>query len=1104
MSKNLTRKGLAFGALIALGTSLIAGAPANAIGEDGNVTLAPNAGTEYSVLAGSTFDLKANYSNAVAISGHNLKFLVTDTAATSKFDLDVNGSTSDVNTAGAFTAWTQGAGSSSAKRLITVTAAAHGLKVGDSVVVGGATDTDASSDATFLALVNTTQTVLAVTDADTFTFEVTSTGPTVTPGVTSGTLTGSLTNGLQAANTIAGKALGSHNTISTTASVGARKADNSYVINTGTANFNTSNTVLRLINTDPTTSATYTVTAWVDDNGDGLVDANESKSPVRTVKFLTNADITTTTTLRPVAVGDSTLTADVVTSPVLNGDQVSASSNPGYADALAVDFNRQDSSKTLRATAGSTAWNDTTKTWTVVSANMNDTSGADYVGNTGSGTAGWAISQPVAQTAAGTNKVAIKAHVVTITTTVTHNLKVGDRVVVASSTANTRVNSDTTATSAFSTVTSVPTSTSFTFTELSTTATTDIAEVADSAVTVAVTGGETKILRNFVVAGTYSAQAKLASYTALVTSAFASAGAKASAVAGAKVASAIALTGSGSTVSKDGLSIKAGTTSATVLATVKNVDGDAVGAGVDVSIAATASSIGTVTLNDTKLGTSSVTVYGKTDANGQIKLVFANSSAVADESVTYTVTSQGVSTSSTTSTWKASVFSIINLDDQTAVGDARNVVAVTGGTATLNLLVQDQFLQAADSATYRLVVANTGRTVSTSNVALTAGKATVAVADGSLGSGTTTSVSISFQKLVSGTWTDVDSATYHDWAGATASDDLAVVTINWIAATAVNKLTLNADGANLPSSVSADFAASTTLATIAALDGRVSNATAPAVLAAEKAVVSGKVTDSVSSVARAGVVVTVSGTGLLFKSGDVWSIGSASVLSNDGTFSVEVYSASAGEKVVTVAVGAVTKTATVTFTGLGASKTNVLKAAAGATTVQAGRAVDYTATVVDKQGNAVEGFALKATLTGAGYFAGSVNADGTASVSTDKYGKAVVKVLFSSADQGTATVTFSDNDASTATADNLASVVLATEVGSTDAQIDIVGKRVTAVTSFSKGKTVAFYVDGIKKWSKISSSDADVVLSYNLKKGAHTVTVKVSGGFVTTEKFIVK
>jgi hypothetical protein len=63
---------------------------------------------------------------------------------------------------------------------------------------------------------------------------------------------------------------------------------------------------------------------------------------------------------------------------------------------------------------------------------------------------------------------------------------------------------------------------------------------------------------------------------------------------------------------------------------------------------------------------------------------------------------------------------------------------------------------------------------------------------------------------------------------------------------------------------------------------------------------------------------------------------------------------------------------------------------------------------------------------------------------------------------------------------------------------------VTSVTSFSKGKTVSFYVDGIKKWSKLSASDADVLVYYNLKKGTHTITIKVSGGFVTTERFIVK
>ena len=44
MSKNLTRKGLAFGAIVALGSSLLAGAPANA-DNNGPITLLPDGGT---------------------------------------------------------------------------------------------------------------------------------------------------------------------------------------------------------------------------------------------------------------------------------------------------------------------------------------------------------------------------------------------------------------------------------------------------------------------------------------------------------------------------------------------------------------------------------------------------------------------------------------------------------------------------------------------------------------------------------------------------------------------------------------------------------------------------------------------------------------------------------------------------------------------------------------------------------------------------------------------------------------------------------------------------------------------------------------------------
>jgi hypothetical protein len=76
MSKNLTRKGIAFGALVALGTSLFAGAPAQAADE---VTLAVSAGTGNATILGETFTVKASLGALVpSTSNGKLKFAVTN------------------------------------------------------------------------------------------------------------------------------------------------------------------------------------------------------------------------------------------------------------------------------------------------------------------------------------------------------------------------------------------------------------------------------------------------------------------------------------------------------------------------------------------------------------------------------------------------------------------------------------------------------------------------------------------------------------------------------------------------------------------------------------------------------------------------------------------------------------------------------------------------------------------------------------------------------------------------------------------------------------------------------------------------------------------
>ena len=99
MTKNMTQKGLALGAASALLISGFVALPASGAGQVDKsfVSLSPNTGTEYTVLADNFFDLKATMASTIAGQG-NIKFLVADTAAVLSFDVDVNGAAADATT----------------------------------------------------------------------------------------------------------------------------------------------------------------------------------------------------------------------------------------------------------------------------------------------------------------------------------------------------------------------------------------------------------------------------------------------------------------------------------------------------------------------------------------------------------------------------------------------------------------------------------------------------------------------------------------------------------------------------------------------------------------------------------------------------------------------------------------------------------------------------------------------------------------------------------------------------------------------------------------------------------------------------------------------
>ena len=75
MSKNLSRKSVAFGALVALGSSLFAGAPALA---NTGVTLEPSAGTSYNTILGETFKLNSYFTDAAQQGSELQKFRIVD------------------------------------------------------------------------------------------------------------------------------------------------------------------------------------------------------------------------------------------------------------------------------------------------------------------------------------------------------------------------------------------------------------------------------------------------------------------------------------------------------------------------------------------------------------------------------------------------------------------------------------------------------------------------------------------------------------------------------------------------------------------------------------------------------------------------------------------------------------------------------------------------------------------------------------------------------------------------------------------------------------------------------------------------------------------
>ena len=713
--------------------------------------------------------------------------------------------------------------------------------------------------------------------------------------------------------------------------------------------------------------------------------------------------------------------------------------------------------------------------------------------------AGWNIAQPTAQAAdtpANSVKVAIKSNVVTFTTGAAHGLEVGDIVIIANSSANTRVNNAT------ATVTSVPTTTTFTYkVTTANESATDVATVVDTAVTMAVSGGGSKILRNFAVAGTYSGQVKL--YKDAAVNALTALGSATTYTVGSTVATTVEIAGSPTAAVNAAGKIKTGTTAADFIVAVTDEDGEAVRAGIPVAVTAqkAAGVTGTVTANGTTVGSASAaSISGVTDANGEFKIALTNTGAIAGDTVTLNATVQGVAATAMTATWEDAIYSILDLNDVNSSTPSRNRAVAAGATHTFELLVHDQWKAAFTGTDLRLKVAVTGRTVATNVYALAAGKASVPVADGGLTAGAAT-VTVTLEKLTGSTWAALADASGNTWDGA-GSGDLATVAINY---TASSSITLNADAANLPSSTTADYTASVTTLATASLDGRLSNAVAPAYTAASKAVVAGGVYTS-AGVLNSGATVTLSGAGLLFKSGNVWSMDSITIVTDNGTFAADVYSRTSGAKTVKVTSGAATKDATVTFTSLGTTAGYTVTLDAPASVVP-GSTFKVSGTVKDVNGNPIvittAGTGANPTLS-VGY-QGRGLVSGTLPTTTDASGNFFFYVLVGSTDLGEGVVTASYDADGTGTTRAAATVSKTIAIAAVEpvAKIGSFNGRVAVRVENAKGSTISVKIG--RSWYKYSALNNNYLQSWKSRKGASVaVSVYVDGELQNVQTITVK
>jgi hypothetical protein len=1114
MTKNMTRKGLALGAASALVLAGFSALPANAAGlaDTSFVSLAPSAGTEYAVLAddtstGAIFTLTAN--EASTVTGGNLKFLVADASGVVE-----NALTSAQIAAEANNYRTVAVADNAVVLISVVSGVGDTVKITDSTLAASLTTGDQVYFAADLNADDGTTSDLVIASDDTL-FSVTVVGNDVS-FVTDVNLAATTQNRVDVVALAVRVVREARDTV-----------NKNFVVDTGTTSAGTtSNLVLQ---SDSLLTRSVTVTAWVDSNGNDVIDSTEYASPARTVQWIKASEVVASTSLTYPTPGDTSLTATVTLTPNLNEQQDMA------AGDIKIGFTRPGSTATVAANA---TQNDTTRVWSAsqplgtgnwvgmpnigqitnisgaspgvftVSTEL-DVSVGDFVTTEGTDAGdGTFASAEVASapttstftvtgknTTAQTNDVGSVRVVsrelvgvsgtttsMTFTTVGNHGLSIGDLITTNASNTTGTTQFDVTRTA----VASVPSAKSFTV------AGTGL--IAVGTPTTDDTGDVTYVSFIEAVAGSYTAKAQTLSAAIGNTATNFAVATSSDDVSLATTATANVQGASNDEITANvGSAIRKGELSVELTATVVDSNDVAVTAGrpVVVTLGALdsgAALVGTYTINGTAYA-SAVTLL--TDANGKVVFTVGENDGAVGSKVEITVAPEnltGAQTADIELTWADATYTLFDLNDSAAAATSGHNSITAGGSYSYSLAALDQWKNAPADGTHRMKATTTGRTVGTDYITLTSGRAAWTVADGAITGQTAISTAFSLEELqTDSTWAANETL----GQGGTAL----TYTTSVMAASHVDAVLLDTDGSTAYGNAVADLSDAATTVAIAAQDRRVVNGNRAAYTGA--VVVSGRVSNSSTNVPRAGTVVTLSGpNNILFSEGSVDALGGVSIKTDaNGEFSVELFSNTAQTNtVITVSSGADSETVKVSFTGAGASFGTSIAIDAPAS-VDPGTSFKVTATLRDKNGNAVlstTGDRMLVEYAGPGIVIATMPTD------TNTLGQVSFTVLLGTNDKGTGVVTVSydqgdDGDfTGTATGDL---DVIATKsltvgaVASSDTKVTV-GTYKGYVAVFTKGYA------GQKLSVRLASKWHVRNPIVDLKAGYSLLTVNTGAGYV--------